>query len=556
MAFAALTVHEMTGRIEGASKQQALSLASAIASNIDRDIGGRTDLLQALALSPSLKSRDLASFYGEARATLGRTNAHVLLTDTSGREMLNTGLAFGTSLDVTQDLAGIRTVVTTGKPHISNLIKGRRSGKMVYNIEIPVPLEGPIAYVLILAPEVQSLTRIVEQQRLPNRWIGAVFGSDNVMLARSADAEEFVGKEIRPAAWDELGGEGAIITVGGVSGQKSLYAFVHSRLADWRVVTRVPYAVLEAPLRKSWLYLLGAGTAALLLALALAFVFGRRLSRSMAAATRAAERIKGGLTPEPVTTSLREANHVIDVLRTTSAELTERTKALQESEHRTRDQNVHLEFTMRELLHRSKNLLSIVQAMARQTSRGAQSFEDFQDAFTGRLRAISHSHDLLVDRNWRGASLEDLVRMQLQPFLPGGTQPVSVRGPHLMLTPKAAEHIGLALHELATNSAKYGALSTPDGRVEIGWDVRANGAAGPSFWFSWRECGGPPVHPPQRTGFGRKVLEAVAASALNAKVTLEFPAEGVVWTLSGCADELISSPGPATAPARQAAAGR
>jgi two-component sensor histidine kinase len=194
--------------------------------------------------------------------------------------------------------------------------------------------------------------------------------------------------------------------------------------------------------------------------------------------------------------------------------------------------------------------------MARQTSRGAQSFEDFQDAFAGRLRAISHSHDLLVDRNWHGAALEDLVRAQLQPFLPNGSDPVATSGPHLILTPKAAEHIGLAVHELATNSAKYGALSVPEGRVEVSWDMATNGGAPPTLSVCWRERGGPPVQAPARKGFGRKVLEGVAPSSLNARATLEFPPEGLVWTLSACAGELIrEAPPDADAATRRQAAG-
>jgi two-component sensor histidine kinase len=234
---------------------------------------------------------------------------------------------------------------------------------------------------------------------------------------------------------------------------------------------------------------------------------------------------------------------VIEVLHQTSVGLNERTKALQESERRTRDQNEHLEFTMRELLHRSKNLLAIIQAMARQSSHGAQSFEDFQSAFASRLRAISHSHDLLVARNWHGAAVEDLVQMQLAPFLPDGSKSVSAEGPHIVLTPKAAENIGLALHELATNSAKYGALSLPSGEVAIRWEIASNGPGGAEFCMSWREHGGPPVTFPQKQGFGHRVLMGVAPSALNAKVGLEFPAEGVVWTLRVRASELVSAIG-------------
>jgi two-component sensor histidine kinase len=120
---------------------------------------------------------------------------------------------------------------------------------------------------------------------------------------------------------------------------------------------------------------------------------------------------------------------------------------------------------------------------------------------------------------------------------------VSAEGPHIVLTPKAAENIGLALHELATNSAKYGALSLPSGEVAIKWTIASNGAAGAEFCMSWREHGGPAVTIPGKQGFGHKVLMGVAPSALNAKVGLEFPAEGVVWTLRVRASELVSAIG-------------
>jgi hypothetical protein len=453
LTFAAITISEFTAGVRATSELRAISAALAIASNIDRDLSSRITLLEALALSPSLANRDYAAFYRQAHDALQRAGSHVLLVEPTGQEIFNTGFPFGIGLPVSNDLDGIRRVITTKKPHVSDLFSGAMTGRSIYNVKIPVLEEDAVRYVLIMAPEVGALSGIVQQQILPEGWSGLVVDHNDVIIARSQSNEGPVGAKLEPAAATGMGGSEGIVSASGLSGP-SLFAYVRSQVSGWRVAVKVPLAVLDAPLRRSWLSLLGAGSAALLFALALAYLFGKRLAKSIDAATEVAKRIKSGKTTEPIATSLREANDVIGVLHQTSVELNERTKALQESERRTRDQNEHLEFTMRELLHRSKNLLAIIQAMARQSSRGAQSFDDFQIAFASRLRAISHSHDLLVARNWHGAAIEDLVRMQLAPFLPNGSNSVSAEGPHIVLTPKAAENIGLALHELATNSAK------------------------------------------------------------------------------------------------------
>jgi two-component sensor histidine kinase len=540
LTFAAITISEFTAGVRATSELRAISAALAIASNIDRDLSSRITLLEALALSPSLANRDYAAFYRQAHDALQRAGSHVLLVEPTGQEIFNTGFPFGIGLPVSNDLDGIRRVITTKKPHVSDLFSGAMTGRSIYNVKIPVLEEDAVRYVLIMAPEVGALSGIVQQQILPEGWSGLVVDHNDVIIARSQSNEGPVGAKLEPAAATGLGGSEGIVSASGLSGP-SLFAYVRSQVSGWRVAVKVPLAVLDAPLRRSWLSLLGAGSAALLFALALAYLFGKRLAKSIDAATEVAKRIKSGKTTEPIATSLREANDVIGVLHQTSVELNERTKALQESERRTRDQNEHLEFTMRELLHRSKNLLAIIQAMARQSSRGAQSFDDFQIAFASRLRAISHSHDLLVARNWHGAAIEDLVRMQLAPFLPNGSNSVSAEGPHIVLTPKAAENIGLALHELATNSAKYGALSLPSGEVAIKWAIQSNGPGGAEFCITWREHGGPPVTSPGKQGFGHKVLMGVAPSALNGKVGLEFLAEGVVWTLHVRASDLVST---------------
>lgn len=189
----------------------------------------------------------------------------------------------------------------------------------------------------------------------------------------------------------------------------------------------------------------------------------------------------------------------------------------------------HLRLLMRELTHRSKNLLAVIQAMARQTARHSGSIESFLDAFGARLQALATSHDLLVQEGWYGASLGDLTRRQLAKYLDGAAARVSVDGPPIHLKPAAAQSYGLALHELAVNAERYGALSVPDGRVAIAWSLKPPAAAGgeEAIEILWSESGGPDVAAPESRGFGTLVVEKNLARALDAEVVLSFDPGGV-----------------------------
>ena len=202
----------------------------------------------------------------------------------------------------------------------------------------------------------------------------------------------------------------------------------------------------------------------------------------------------------------------------------------------------HVKFLMGEITHRSKNLLSVVQAIASQTGRSVDTFEEFERRFTQRLRGIAASHDLLVVQDWQGASLSNLVRDQLAPFVESGSERITVSGPDILLRPKAAEAIGLALHELATNAVKYGALSIPGGHITISWAFEDPGAEPRQLVVSWIERGGPPVVPPARTGFGHVVFERLTAKSLDGDVALDFAPQGLSWKLSIPTTNIVTEP--------------
>jgi PAS domain S-box-containing protein len=185
----------------------------------------------------------------------------------------------------------------------------------------------------------------------------------------------------------------------------------------------------------------------------------------------------------------------------------------------------HLRFLLRELSHRSKNLLAVIQAMAGQTAKSAETVGEFRRRFGERLMGMAASHDLLVNQNWLGASVEQLVRGQLSAFIDGDDPRLSVQGPEVDLKSEAAEALGLALHELATNSLKYGALSDPAGKVEILWAA----PEGRRFRMDWIEHTVSPVSRPSHKGFGRMVIEHTVEASLGGTVTLDFPPGGLRW---------------------------
>jgi PAS domain S-box-containing protein len=208
------------------------------------------------------------------------------------------------------------------------------------------------------------------------------------------------------------------------------------------------------------------------------------------------------------------------------------------SERKARER--HIEFLLRELSHRSKNLLAVVQAVAGQTARHSPSVEAFQASFADRVQAMSRAQDLLTARNWGGAMIADLVEAQLAPFIETAGARIAMAGPDLQLKPDVVHGVSLALYELATNAAKYGALSVPDGQVAIDWELDAPAAGERRFRMSWRESGGPAVREPDRKGFGHIVINQMVATALRGEVGLDFAPDGVTWTLDAPAAAVLS----------------
>ena len=193
-----------------------------------------------------------------------------------------------------------------------------------------------------------------------------------------------------------------------------------------------------------------------------------------------------------------------------------------------------LNFLLGELAHRSKNQLAVLQAAVRQISVESGSVKEFQAALDDRIVGIAASQDILVRHDFADAPIAELILGHMSGFVRPADPRLELTGPNLRLGAPAAQSLGLALHELATNACKYGALSSAEGKVVVEWAV----AGGDRFQMSWTERGGPLVEPPTRSGFGRRVIEQMVASSLCGTVDLSFEPEGLVWRLEAPSSSL------------------
>jgi PAS domain S-box-containing protein len=625
--------------------------ARTLSANVDREIIGEMERLQALATSPSLRQGDFTEFRRQAEASLGLRyilpqpllkdavgadpkEGAIVLIDRNLQQLMNTRAPIGTPLPKAGVPKLTAKAFATGKPQVTGLFMAPFLNQLMVTTIVPVKIDGENRYALARSPDQHAIARVIAATELPAGWQAqAAVSDDTHRIIASSDQVQPIGKELPPRQWYEA--RSGVFEFIDADGRPSLEASTKSDLTGWETAVWAPKALLEAPIRMQWRTLGVTALLAMALVVALAIWLGRIIARSVGHAARAAvapgeggRLLMDGTPIAEVNTLMAELRQTtnllrgskdrlqlaLDIARLGSWQYDPRTRvvsgdarcqqifdiagdkaAIEEilkpvhpddaerlwaaieaaldpvdpkpsaaefrlrrrngeirwvetlglayfegagrerravsmagtaqdiTERKEREEKEHL--LMREINHRAKNMLSVVASIAHQTA--ARNPEDFVERFSERIQALSANQDLLVRSQWSGVEIADLVRAQLAPFADLIGSRIAVRGPRLRLNPASAQAIGLALHELATNAGKYGALSTGQGRVDISW-----GTAGDTLTMSWTERDGPPVSAPQQRGFGSTVMEEMAERSLGGEVRLDYAPTGVAWHLT------------------------
>jgi two-component sensor histidine kinase len=475
-------------RLEG----RLLQVANELADDLDRDIDRNIALLQTLATSPLITGADWSGFYQQAKAALG-DRAYLVLVDASGRQLVNTFVPYGQEPVFTGDFDTLRGVIQSRQPVVSNLFASLVVKKPVFNISIPVVRGDEVRYVMSLGLLPEDLLRLLTVQEAD--WVLAVWDRNDVIVARSREHQRFVGQKLPERNQRAPAGIANSINLEGEAVRRAVVA---SRLSGWRLSVSVPRASAEAPLR-STLLLLGAATlTCLLMACALGYLAARIVAKPLVSAAAAARAFGGGEPGRLPSSIVSEVNDLV--------------AALTESGARQR-------LLSGELAHRCKNILAVVQTVVMRSLAGERLAADAGPEISRRLQSLARANDLLLAREWRGASLREVVQSELEAF---GDR-VVMSGPDVIVRPNLIQPFMLVIHELATNASKYGALSDPRGRVALTWQVAAQ-----TLTIEWTERHGPAVQQPSKEGFGSRVLKQAVPDA-DARLT--FREDGFAYRL-------------------------
>jgi two-component sensor histidine kinase len=454
--------------------ERVLETARSMRLVLDRELQSAISALRVLALSPALQRDNLAAFRAEAEAFAQQypEGPNVLLTDRTGQQLINLRVTAGAPLPKRAGAAVVEQVFATGRPAVSDLYVGSVTGRPVVTVDVPVFKAGRVAYDLAFTLPFETFRAIITQQRPSDEWVISIFDGTGRNVARMPGAEQYLGAPASDTLLPHLRSRSeAVLETVSLEQTPLLTAFTRSQRSSWSVAVGMPLTSLTGPLWRTVIVTLVIG----MILLAVGLGFSVRMATRMARA------------------------------------------------------EAHRDLLINELNHRVKNTLAIVQSIAARTFRDAAA--DARAAFEARLVALARAHNILSEENWEKAELRAIVARALEPYVAADDPRLEIAGPYVRLAPQTALAVAMVMHELATNAAKYGALTRPAGRVAVDWQFTG---ADPErgLRLHWREAGGPPVAEPTRKGFGLTLIERGIGQELGGTAALSFAPGGLECTLA------------------------
>ena len=477
---------------------------------VEREVDGMLTTLRVLASSRSLENSDLGAFYRRASSALAGTGMNLLIIDRNYQQLINTRIPFGQPLGRASDPVSVDQAFRSGAPLVSTVFFGRTAKTWVFNVYLPVfSANRQGDYLMTLTRDAVSLQRAIGRDVLSPGWNAAIIdGAGDVVVASDPKIEP--GRPFFMSIVPSMRvGVGEAVEAG--IRYRTVTEF--SVLSGWKIVAWAKAADVDAAARRSYVWLAGGALVFAAIALGISLAIARMMSRGVRLLADDARRLGRG---EPV--AMRP--HMVEEVTIVSAALSEA------ADERARAE-AEIRFLMREVAHRSKNQLSVIQSMLTQSAASLESRQDFVETFRRRVAGLARSTDLMIANAAQGIDMDELARNQLQPFIPDNCDRFHISGPPVRLDTQVSQTLGMALHELATNATKYGALANASGRVDLTWTLDDE-----TFRLVWRESAAdltPEMRAPGRKGFGTLVLERMLGMSLDARLQRLMHEDGIEW---------------------------
>lgn len=524
-------------------KDQAFRASQVTSLEVERIVTGAEGILQAVALASDVVDPDPAKCVAYLDGLAGRLpqfrGFDVIRPDGT---VLCASSGFRLERDEILDASWFRDAKATGAFSVG-VYSGAQPGVKGYlPLALPVVRDGQQTMIVLAAIDLDWLAA-----RLGER--SSAFGSSTVIadrtgiiLARHPDNEQYVGRELAEPFPTLLRlGAAGVSEVKATDGVRRIIGYQPPAANGIGLYVGNGISTESAfrPIYASTWRSAGIATFGVLAAAAIIWALGNRLLRQpLLRILATVESWRAG--DDSARTGIARDGSEISFLAAATDEYMDAVLADRAARRAAEEQGKLL---LREMSHRIKNLLATVQALANQTFRDGAD-PDSLHKFGQRLSAMAATHDLLVSSNWQRTSMRNAVDAALHPF---GNEVdegrFEVGGPDLEITARAAFALSMALHELSTNALKYGALSTPSGRVTVRWDL-VDHADGRRLRFRWQEHDGPPCAPPAHTGFGTRLMRAAFSSDFDAHTRLDFPVSGFVFELDAEAAQMLAGTPP------------
>ena len=487
-----------------------VATTQAIAGAVDRQLDGLSVTLRVLEASRALETDSFSAFHDLGVSALAGTGAYLIVLDGELNQLLNTRVPFGTPLGLTSDPRSAERALESGTPVVSNVFFGRTAQAWVFNVTRPLdPPPGNGARLMALTQNVATLATALAARELPPDWRVALVDSEGRVIASSPEAMLEPGAAM-PLAFDASAAQQGVWQTVALNGAPNTAVFWNVSNTGWRVTAWAPRSAVEQPLQEAFWTLLAGGILLSALVVLIIYWVSLQIGRSVHGLEDDAQLLGAGeavpLRPYPI------------------SEIVTVSEALADASRRRKAAETEVRLLMRELAHRSKNQLTVIASMAKQSAKGVESVPEFIAGFERRIYSLARSTDLLLAHGPAGIAVREVFARQIDPLCPLETGRVSLEGPPVTINTQSAQILGMAAHELAANAARHGAFADPAGRIAVTWALEDE-----VMRIVWRERGKPLSGPPERRGFGTTVLETMVSRSLGAEVARTFHPDGVEW---------------------------